>query len=521
MNKTGLGIVLASGSIIMAMWFIYAVPELTNTPEVFEVSAENIGTIQIADSVGGPLSDPIKMVFVWNGNIINQNGNLLDIQTSYTYKDILTDEILWETVIDETVEKNTRKYTDKPGHFMFPNDLEKKNYQVYDVGGSVMNYNFIGVTEIDGLEVYEFSGKTTFDVSDVYPEFEEQILEDYSATNFIEPATGIEVSFTEEFTDYAIIDGIKVPILIASDGPSGFSQKILIQKAETQKKIHDLYHNVVPIIIAISTLTVAIFAFSRSKVETKSKEIVELKQTEIRKDEFSSMIAHELKTPLVPIKSYLDMIISGKIGQLTPQQIEKLEIVRTSADSLNQLINDLSDVQKLETGNLKMSKEENSLSDIVNETIIQLEPNLDKKEIQTNLQLEQIRCFCDKSRISQVLLNLITNSIDFTPTNGKISIFLSKVNDFAKLVVEDNGSGIPDDKLESIFQKYYQVDSSVDREYGGTGLGLSIVKGIVDMHRGTITAESQLGKFTRFTILLPLNPADKNYPLHSPNINNS
>ncbi|QLH03105.1 hypothetical protein C5F47_05850 [Nitrosopumilus cobalaminigenes] len=506
MGKITLGGILTSGVVVMLIWFFYAVPELSTSPEVFEVSAENIGMIQIADDIGSPLSDPIKMVFVWNGNVVERIGNEIKMQTSYTYRDILTDEILWETTLDETVDATTRKYIDKPGHFMFPSDLEQKNYQVYDVGGSVLNYNFVGVTEIEGLEVYEFSGETTFEVSYIYPDFDVPIYEDYSATNFIEPKTGIEVSFTERFTDYAIIDNQKVPILDAWDGPSEFSQKILVQKAETQKRIHDLYHNVVPVIIAIGTLAIAIIVYSKAKVETKSKEIVELKQTETRKDEFSSMIAHELKTPLVPIKSYLDMIISGKIGQLTPQQIEKLEIVRSSAESLNKLIDDLSDVQKLDTGNMKMHREINSLSDIINETVIKLEPDFNKKGIKINLQLNHVGCFCDKSRISQVVLNLLTNSIDFTPSSdGEIIISLSKEGKFAKLFVEDNGSGIPEDKLEHIFQKYYQVDSSLRREYGGTGLGLSITKGIVDMHGGTITVESKVGEFTRFTIMLPLN----------------
>ncbi len=201
MIKTNLGVVLATGFIIIIVWFFYAIPELTNTPEVFEVSAENIGMIQIADNVGEPLSDPIKMVFVWNTKIEEQKRNQLILQTTYTYKDILTDEIFWQTVFEESVEKNTRKYIDKHGNFMFPSNLEKKDYRVYDVGGSVMHYDFIGVTEINGLEVYEFSGQTTFDVSAIYPELQEQIFEDYSATNFIEPQTGIEVSFTEEFTD--------------------------------------------------------------------------------------------------------------------------------------------------------------------------------------------------------------------------------------------------------------------------------------------------------------------------------
>ena len=458
------------------------------------------------------------MVFVWNGNVIEDNGNQLLMRTSYTYKDILTDEILWATELDETVDKHTRQYVDKPGYYMFPHDLEQKDYQVYDVGGSVMDYTFVGVTEIDGLEVYEFTGKTTFDVSDVYPDFEEQIFEDYSATNFIEPITGIEVSFTEQFTDYAIIDGQKVMLLDAWDGPSEFSQKILIQKAQSLKSLHEMYERAIPTAIIAVIISIGIIVLMSSKFKRKEEEITELEYMGHQKDEFPSMIAHELKTPLVPIKSYLDMIISENLGQLTPKQIEKLQVVRSSAESLHKLIDDLSDAQKLETGNMKISQEENSLSDIINEIVIQLEPDFDKKGIKINLELNQVRCFCDKSRISQVLLNLLTNAIDFTPSSdGKISISLSKENNFAKIVVEDNGSGIPNDKLENIFQKYYQVDSATKREYGGTGLGLTITKGIIDMHKGKIIAESELGKFTRFTVLLPMTQ-DNNYPLHSPKI---
>ena len=252
---------------------------------------------------------------------------------------------------------------------MFPHDLEQKDYQVYDVGGSVMDYTFVGVTEIDGLEVYEFPGKTTFDVSDVYPDFEEQIFEDYSATNFIEPITGIEVSFTEQFTDYAIINGQKVMLLDAWDGPSEFSQKILIQKAQSLKSLHEMYERAIPTAIIAVTISIGIIVLMSSKFKRKEEEITELEYMGHQKDEFSSMIAHELKTPLVPIKIYLDMIISGNLGQLTPKQIEKLQVVRSSAESLQKLIDDLSDAQKLETGNMKISQEENSLSDIINEIV--------------------------------------------------------------------------------------------------------------------------------------------------------
>ncbi len=104
------------GTIFLFLWFLFAVPELIHTEYIYEVSAENIGEIQLADEIGALLSDPIKMVFVWNGNVIEDNGNQLLMRTSYTYKDILTDEILWATELDETVDKHTRQYVDKPGY---------------------------------------------------------------------------------------------------------------------------------------------------------------------------------------------------------------------------------------------------------------------------------------------------------------------------------------------------------------------------------------------------------------------
>lgn len=517
MGKYTIGGTIAIGAIILVAWYTVFMPSFENANDILEVSAENIGEIRLADEVGGPLSDPIKMVFVWNGRIQDVDGDNIHMQISYEYRDILTDEILWVTVIDEVVNRNTREYVNKPGYFMFPSDLEQKDYKVYDVGGAVMDYRFVGVTEIEGLEVYEFEGSTTFDVSDVYPDFGVSIFEDYSARNFIEPQSGVEVAFTETFVDYAIIDGQKVSVLEAWDEPSPFSQKILAQKAHTFKELHETYHDLIPSLIVLLTGVIGGLFFVQSKFTKEKEQVTELKETETRKDEFSSMIAHELKTPLMPIKSYLDMILAGKMGQLTPQQIEKLEIVRSSADSLHKLINDLSDVQKLETGNLRLNLDEHSLSDIVNETVIELQPDLDKKDLQTSLSLHQIRCLCDKMRIKQVLLNLITNSIDFTPNSGKITINLSKEDDYAKIIVEDSGSGIPNEQLENIFKKYYQVDSSRTREYGGTGLGLAITKGIIDQHGGKISVESKVGKFTRFTILLPLSQKSETYSV-SPKI---
>lgn len=497
--------VLGSGAIILAMWIILGIPQFVNTADVFEVSAENIGMIQLADEVGGPLSEPIKMIFVWSGNVIEDNDNQLLMNTSYEYKDILTDEVLWETVFDETVEKTTRKYVDKPGYFMFPVDLQQQDYQVYDVGGAVMNYEFIGVTEIEGLEVYEFSGKTTFDISDVYPNFKVQIFEDYSATNFIEPETGIEVSFTEQFTDYAVIDGEKIPVLVAWDEPSEFSQKILVQKAQSFKSLHEIYHNVVPAMIIIITASVTIIVSLQSKFKKSKKDFSKLEQTDKQKDEFVSMMGHEIRNPLTPIISMCDILLMEKDGKLNEEQRKRIEIIQKSSTQINELLADFTEVKKIDLDQISLSKSDIDLKEYLENVIESVRPFTGQKNIELHLDLNDTwKITCDQKRISQVISNLIKNSIDFVPENmGKITIS-AKLNDEGTIIsVEDNGVGIAAAASELIFDKFKQVHNTSEIKHEGTGLGLSICKGIVEAHGGEIWLDKNYEDGTRLQFLIP------------------
>jgi signal transduction histidine kinase len=252
------------------------------------------------------------------------------------------------------------------------------------------------------------------------------------------------------------------------------------------------------------------FELMKEKIKARTLELEELNkdlQTKNKqKDEFSSVIAHELKTPLVPIKGYLDMMLAGKLGQLTERQIEKLEIMRSSVESLNKLINDLTDVQKIEMNVMKLHMSETHLSDLINESVIRLRTDFDKRNIRLKLELQNVTCICDKDRMMQVVFNLLTNAIDFCPvTDGKISIELSQDAQYAKIIVTDNGIGISKEHVDKIFNKFYQVDSSLTREHGGTGLGLAIVQGIVQEHGGKVSVDSKIGHGTTFTILLPKN----------------
>ncbi|MDH2907302.1 MAG: PAS domain-containing sensor histidine kinase [Candidatus Nitrosotalea sp.] len=235
----------------------------------------------------------------------------------------------------------------------------------------------------------------------------------------------------------------------------------------------------------------------RKKLEKSQKRIQsqlnELKKLDSTKDDFLAMITHELKTPLVPIKSYIEMILAEKFGPLTDIQKDKLCIVYSSTGYILKLITDLLDAQKIELGQLKLTKNIHNLSEIVGKTVERIKEEIIKNDmsVTTNIQ-NNIFCLCDPVRMEQVLNNLIVNAMKFsTKGSGKITINLYEENEQVRIIVKDNGIGIVKNKLEKIFVKFYQTDASSTREYGGTGLGLSVSKGLIESHGGKIWAESE------------------------------
>ena len=236
------------------------------------------------------------------------------------------------------------------------------------------------------------------------------------------------------------------------------------------------------------------------------KSMAELRKIEKSKDEFLTMITHELKTPLVPILTYSDILLSGHVGELNDVQKERILIIKSSSESLVKLIQDLLDVQKIELGKLKLEKQENSLSEIINLVVTKIKPDIESRGISIITDLETVPyCLCDKIRIEQVLNNVLYNSIGFVPReNGKIDIKLHMKEGQFEIIIKDNGIGIEKDQLAKIFTKFYQIDTSTTRERGGTGLGLPVSLGIITSHGGRIWAESEgLGKGSEFHILLP------------------
>ena len=239
--------------------------------------------------------------------------------------------------------------------------------------------------------------------------------------------------------------------------------------------------------------------------DTIKQKTQEAKETDIAKDEFLSMITHELKTPLVPIQGYVDILLGEHLGPLTEKQKDRLKIIKSSSESLLRIISDLLDAQKLELGKLVVKKENHDIKDTIEKAVESLQPRAIENKVTINQHLDKkIIVPHDPERIRQVLTNLLKNSLDVVePNSGLIEIFVEDSPKEVKISVKDNGPGIPQENQEDLFKKFYQVDTSLTREVGGSGLGLAICKGLVEGHGGTILAESTSGIGAIFSFTLP------------------
>jgi signal transduction histidine kinase len=235
----------------------------------------------------------------------------------------------------------------------------------------------------------------------------------------------------------------------------------------------------------------------------KEKEEV-AKKTDIAKDEFLAMITHELKTPLVPIQGYSDILLNEHLGKLNDKQKERISIIKSSSEALLSIISDLLDAQKLDLDQLRMKKEKTDIKNTITKAIETLKPEAESNNIKITSNATSVIINHDPERIGQVITNLIKNSIiAIQPNPGKIEVLMYDLPKNVKISIKDNGVGIPQDKQDELFKKFYQVDASLTRERGGSGLGLAICKGIIDNHLGEISVESSPNQGATFSFTIP------------------
>lgn len=245
------------------------------------------------------------------------------------------------------------------------------------------------------------------------------------------------------------------------------------------------------------------------KVEERTRELSELleeiKKVSKRKTDFISAVSHELRTPLTSIKGYASILLSEKLGQIPKAVKERLDKINRHSDELAQLVNELLDISRIESGKITMKLEPQDLKDILEAVADLLSVQLKTKDIKLDVKItkETAKVNADRNQIERVFINLIGNAVKFTPAKGKISVTSHPSDDFLQIDVSDTGIGIPEDALTSVFDEFYRVDNPINQEVKGTGLGLSLIKHIVEAHKGKIWVKSKLGQGSTFSFTLP------------------
>jgi signal transduction histidine kinase len=226
------------------------------------------------------------------------------------------------------------------------------------------------------------------------------------------------------------------------------------------------------------------------------------------KDEFLSVVNHELRTPLTSIRGSLGMLTGGLIEPQSEKGQRLLEIALGNTNRLIRLINDILDVERMQSGAVSMSREACNTADLMIHAADAVRGMAQEVDVVLDVSPHRAQLWGDPHRLVQVLTNVLSNAIKFSPRGATVSLSAHEVADGVVVVVTDAGRGIPADKLEAIFERFEQVDVSDARQKGGTGLGLAISRSIIQKHGGRIWAESTLGKGSTFRIRLPGRRAD-------------
>ncbi|WP_445475851.1 ATP-binding protein [Methanococcoides methylutens] len=246
--------------------------------------------------------------------------------------------------------------------------------------------------------------------------------------------------------------------------------------------------------------------------ERKIKEKLLIEKTKAEassraKSELLSTMSHEIRTPLTIIIGYSDLLDMQEIGKLNQKQASCVETILESGHHLLSLINDTLDLSKAEAHKMELYIEEFSIPDVIDDVRVALIPLTSSKNIDllANVNSDIATIKADKKKFKQILYNLVSNALKFTPEKGTITIKTHPVNNMVQFDVIDTGIGMSEENVKGIFQPFQQINNPETRGQQGTGLGLALIKKFVEMHSGEVWVKSELGKGTIFSFTLPLN----------------
>lgn len=232
-------------------------------------------------------------------------------------------------------------------------------------------------------------------------------------------------------------------------------------------------------------------------------DVTQLRRLESMRRDFVANVSHELKTPLTSIKGFIETLLDGALEDRETAN-KFLSIIFQETERLNNLIHDLLDISRLESGQIEVKKKPVKLDEMIEEILLSFENRLRDKQLELSKEIETKMIMGDEDLLKEVIINLLDNAVKYTPRGGKIFIGSRKIKEGTMVFVKDTGLGIPKESLSRIFERFYRVDKGRSREMGGTGLGLSIVKHIIERHGGKLSVESEIEKGSQFSFILPV-----------------
>jgi signal transduction histidine kinase len=285
-----------------------------------------------------------------------------------------------------------------------------------------------------------------------------------------------------------------VPLALAALTPSAAG----ILQSATGKAVN---------VAVLSAISAVLFVLVLARVAGLMEDITRYHRVERLRTQFVALVSHELRTPLTSIRGALGLVASGRLGSLPSGGQEMLDIALRNTERLGRLLDDILDLERMDSGQLAMATQPCSARGLATQAANAMRPMAEQAAVRLQVAGPDATVLADPGRVVQAITNLLGNAIKFSPPDATVWVAAESRRREVLVRVKDQGRGIPPDKLETIFGRFEQVDSSDARDQGGSGLGLAICRSIIEQHGGRIWVESTLGEGSTFSFTLPLLPA--------------
>lgn len=506
-------VVFVIGLLTITSWMFLITPNLKNDPASFADLREYDGKDAYVTHMGEKLSPPISSKDILEYNVINVDGDILEINSTYITYNTITGEQIYENSNMYFVDRITGKHIDdKEYYFKFPINVKKQNYLLIDPNVETpATFVFEEITHIDNLEVYVFSCNSFgADFSDAWPEFSpEKIYADQTCKTTIEPITGKTIQFSLTWDMYAIQDGKHISVEQGESETTDFTERILLQSAKNAKQLFYIYDFLITIFIILIFTAIFFICLYNKRLSKKNKIIIrqlqelqqateskiELLENQAKLEKFSiigklsSRLSHDIRNSLTVIKIGISLIDLEYNEKFTEETRIKIQRIKRAIDRISHQVDDVLDFVRTKPLFLKSV----SMNTILLSSLESIEI---PKGIKLTLPKSDVSITVDPQQIETVFSNLIINSIQSLGEFGEIEIKCTETLDRIEIQVIDSGPGIPEDKLDKIFEPLFTTKQI------GTGLGLSSCKTVIENHGGTISVKNNP---TTFIIILSKN----------------